>query len=665
MDLDSMKTLQHSFRMKLHPIPFIAFALLISIPTCLFSEVTPSALFADHAVLQRGVEVPVWGTAEPSEEVTVTFAGQIQTTTTAGDGKWTVILDAMEASATPRPLTIQGTNKLVFKDILVGEVWVCSGQSNMERQLGLRPGQKPIIGWEAEVASANYPQIRQFYVPQVKSFDAQETVEGNWTVCSPETAQEITAVGYFFGKNLYEKLNIPVGLIHASWGGTPAEAWTSKEGLQELENYQESLEQIRLIQKDPELADKELHRKQKLWFTEMDPGSAADPSWAAVELDDSEWETMELPTVWEEAGYPGYDGVFWFRKSFEMPSDWDGSELLIKLGAVDDLDTTWVNGQLMGSTPGYSTPRNYTVSGDQIKSNKISIAVRVLDTGGGGGLWGNSEDALQVVYRAEDSNETKTLKIDGTWKCNASVDLDNGNWPPMDLSQSSGAPTVLYNGMIHPLLPYAMKGVIWYQGEANVGKEKEYQTLFPSMIEDWRRLWDQGDFPFLFVQIAPHQDMTPEIREAQLLSLQKTANTAMVVTIDCGDAEDIHPANKKPVGARLALAARALAYGEEIPYSGPIYSSMKCTGDKAVLSFKETGEGLVAPGGTLIGFTIAGKDGVFHPAEAVIKGKTVVVTSPEVAKPTAVRYGWANVPEGNLFNRSGLPASPFRTSITW
>ena len=651
--------------MKLRPLPFLTFSLLISIPTSLFSEVVPSSLFADHAVLQQGVEVPVWGTAEPSEKVTVTFADQSKTTTTASDGKWTVTLDAMEASATPRTLTIKGVNTLILEDILVGEVWICSGQSNMERQLGLRQGQQPIIGWEAEVAGANYPQIRQFYVPQVKSFDAQDTVDGNWTVCSPETAQDITAVGYFFGKTLHKKLNVPVGLIHSSWGGTPAEAWTSKEGLQELEDYQESLEQIRLIQKDPELAEKELHRKQELWFAEVDPGSAADPTWAAAELDDSGWDTMELPTVWEDAGYPGYDGVFWFRKDFDMPTDWDGSDILINLGAVDDLDTTWVNGQLMGSTPGYDTARKYTVSGDQIKATGNSIAVRVLDTGGGGGLWGNSEDALQVLYRAKDSDESKTLRIDGTWKCNASVNLENGNYPPMDFSQSSGAPTVLYNGMIHPLLPYAMKGVIWYQGEANVGKEKEYQTLFPAMIKDWRRLWGSANFPFLFVQIAPHQEMTPEIREAQLLSLQKTENTAMVVTIDCGDAEDIHPANKKPVGARLALAARALAYGEEIQYSGPIYKSMKRKGNKAILKFSEVGVGLAAPGGTLTGFTIAGKDGIFHPAEATIEGKAVVVTSPAVAKPTAVRYGWANVPEGNLFNQAGLPASPFRTSITW
>jgi sialate O-acetylesterase len=285
------------------------------------------------------------------------------------------------------------------------------------------------------------------------------------------------------------------------------------------------------------------------------------------------------------------------------------------------------------------------------------VAVRVLDTGGGGGLWG--DDKLQLVVKSGVS--TEPVNLAGPWQYRVGLNLKNAPWPPTSVAQNANAPTVLYNGMIAPLLPYAIRGVIWYQGESNVGRERQYRTLFPAMIAGWRSAWGEGDFPFLFVQIAPYRDMTPEIREAQLLTWQHTRDTAMAVTVDCGDAEDIHPAHKQPVGARLALAARAVAYGEKLEYSGPIYDSVKFKGPKAVLSFTHVDGGLVAKDGALKGFTIAGADKVFHPATAEIHGKTVVVTAESVPHPTAVRYGWANVPEVNLFNRVGLPASPFRT----
>jgi len=328
---------------------------------------------------------------------------------------------------------------------------------------------------------------------------------------------------------------------------------------------------------------------------------------------------------------------------------------------VDDNETTWVNGVQVGATIGYDVPRIYRVPGAGLKPTNNVIAVRVLDTGGNGGFW-DDHDSMRLIVNA--GGQTSSIPLTGEWLCRQGVSLSRVGWPPTDYSQSAGAPTVLYNGMIAPLLPYAMRGVIWYQGEANVGRERQYRTLFPAMIAGWRQAWGEGNFPFLFVQIAPYQGNTPEIREAQLLSLQHTTNTAMAVTIDCGDPSDIHPPHKQPMGARLALAARALAYGEKNEYSGPLFASLKIKGANATLHFTHIGGGLAAKDGPLQGFTIAGEDKIFHPAQAEIHGQTIVVHSALVSKPVAVRYGWANVPEGNLFNRAGLPASPFRTDVS-
>jgi sialate O-acetylesterase len=619
------------------------------------AELNP--LFQDNAVLQCDARVPVWGAARDGEKITVTFVGQ-NISTVATNGVWKVWLAPMKPNATPQTLTVAGDTTSAITNVLVGEVWVASGQSNMERQLGLRPGQKPIVDWEREVAAANYPEIRQFYVPQTQSLTPQTTVKGDWSVCSPETVKDFTAVGYFFARDLFAARHVPIGIIHSSWGGTPAEAWTSEAGLQKLPDFAEPLARLKKLAADPELARRETMAKQEAWYQKVDPGSQTGAAWSAAELATDDWKTMTLPTFWESAGYPDFDGVFWFRRAFELPGNWDGGDVELHLGAVDDNETTWVNGQEVGTTIGWTLPRVYRVPGGLLKHGANVIAVRVLDTGGNGGLYGGG-DAMRLLFGA--GGTSSSLSLTGDWLCKQSSSLKETGWPPGNFSQDSSAPTVLYNGMIAPLLPYAMRGAIWYQGENNVGRERQYQTLFPAMIADWRRAWGEGDFPFLFVQIAPFSGMTPEIREAQLLSWQRTKNTAMAVTIDCGDANDIHPAHKQPVGARLALAARALAYGEKLEYSGPVFDSMKIESESAVLKFTHLGGGLVAKDGELKGFTIAGADQVFRPAQAKIVGETVVVNSSEVPQPVAVRYGWANVPEGNLFNRAGLPASPFRT----
>ena len=622
------------------------------------AEVAPNPLFCDNAVLQQGMQVPVWGTARPGERVTVEFAGQTVATKADSTGNWLVRLKTLKAGG-PYTLTISGKNKIVCTNVLVGEVWICSGQSNMERQLGLRNGQKPIADWETEVINAKYPAIRQFYVPQVKSFTPLQTARGSWAVCSPETVTNFTAVGYFFGRDLYRARHVPIGLIHSSWGGTAAEAWVSEVTISQLPDFASALAQLKQLVANPAEARRATRALQDAWYAKVDPGSKSSAAWSAADLDTSSWKTMKLPAFWEEVGYPNFDGVFWFRRAFDLPETWDGTDVELHLGAIDDNDTTWVNGSEVGATIGWNVPRVYRIPGSSLNRSNNVIAVRVLDTGAGGGLWGGDDPMRMIVT----TGQKLSIPLTGTWLCQRSVSLLDVGWPPTDYSQSPSAPDVLYNGMITPLVPYAIRGVIWYQGESNVGRERQYRTLFPALIADWRQTWSEGEFPFLFVQLAPYKGNTPELREAQLLTVQHTTNTAMAVTVDCGDADDVHPAHKQPVGARLALAARALAYGEKIEYSGPIFESMTVTGSVAVLRFTHIGGGLVAKDGPLRGFTIAGTDKVFHPAEAQIRGKTIVVHSAVVTKPVAVRYGWANVPDANLFNHAGLPASPVRTDV--
>jgi len=616
--------------------------------------------FGDHMVLQRDQPVPVWGTAEPGEKISVQFGGKKETVTADARGNWRVDLPALPASAESREFVVTGehgeTKK--FTDVLVGEVWLCGGQSNMERQLGLRQGQKPIVDWEREVAEAKHPLIRQLYVEQHTAVFPLSRAPMSWTVCSPETVTDFTAVGYFFARDLHAKLGVPVGIIHSSWGGTPAEAWTSIEGLHQFPEFAPTLESLQMAQSDPAEVARRHAEAIAQWYAKTDPGSRSS-SWSSPNLDTSGWESMNLPAPWEEIGHDGFDGIVWCRKTFDLPPEWKGEDVELRLGPIDDDDTTWVNGKLVGATELWNKPRVYRVPGSALKQRGNVIAVRILDTGGFGGIYDRNAKLAVVSL----SQTFAPVSLVGAWQCKFALPLDNNNLPPRDLSQGPNGPTVLFNGMIAPLVPYAIKGVCFYQGEANADRARQYQALLPALITDWRHKWSEGDFPFLYVQIAPYKDQPPEIREAQLIAWQNTRNTAMVVTIDCGDADDIHPAHKQPVGARLALAARALAYGEKIEYSGPVFDHATFNAGHAVLSFTHVDGGLVAKDGPLSGFTVAGVDGVFHAAKAEIEGETIVVAAPEVAQPTSVRYGWANVATGNLFNQAGLPASPFRTDV--
>ena len=623
------------------------------------AEVKPNPLFTDNAVLQSGMEVPVWGTARPGEQVTVEFAGQ-KLAVAATHGRWMVRLKPMPVNSTPQTMTITGDNKIEIRNVVVGEVWIASGQSNMERMLGLAEGQKPIDNWEQEVASADFPLIRQFHVPNLVATEPAPNEGGSWVQCSPKTAPEFSAVGFFFARELHKDLGAPVGILFSAWGGTEAEAWTSADSLMQIPGLQVSIDLVRFAAENPAGAMKQYAMESERWYRNNDAGSQG-AIWNMATLNTSGWKTMDLPALWEKAGLPGFDGVVWFRKDVTLPDSWAGKEATLHLGPIDDNDTTWVNGVQVGATESWNAPRDYKVPAGVLQAGRNVIAVRVLDTGGGGGIYGKPED-LRIEGPLDAA--AASVSLSGTWQYQIGGSLETAPvFPARPGPDNPHQPTVLYNGMISPLAPYAIRGVTWYQGEANSGHGKQYRDLFPLLISDWRMHWGEGDFPFLFVQIAPHIDMTPEVREAQFLTLGRSPQTAMAVITDAGDAEDIHPSHKQVVGHRLALAAKGLAYAKKVEYSGPLFSRVQFKADRAIVEFTHTGSGLVAQGGELRGFTIAGADKKFVPAIAEIKGRTVEVRSDQVIAPTAVRYGWTNVPDVNLFNREGLPASPFRSDV--
>jgi sialate O-acetylesterase len=631
-------------------------SLIASANFALRAEIRPNSLFSDNAVLQRNQRVPVWGAATSGETVTLQFAGQ-KVSAIAEDGHWQVWLNPLEAGG-PFTMTISGDNDFItLTNILVGDVWLASGQSNMQYPLGPSWWAAPMPDWKRNVAGANYPQIRQFFVPMGLSYHQVSDVKGNWAVCSPKTAADYSAVGYFFARALQKDVKVPIGLLFSAWGGTVAEAWTSPDFLEKMPAFTNALSAIQEVDKVP------FPKVLAKWYYTNDPGSAAVPAWSAPSYDVQSWPTMNLPNYFQNAGLPNFNGIVWFRKEIDLPDSWTGKGATLHLGKIDDQDTTWVNGVQVGGRFSFAASRDYDVPASALHPGRNVIAVRVLDTGGLGGLYGNAEN---MKLEALDDSSVPPIDLTGDWQYRATTELTNLPPVPSNPANNPNVVTVLYRGMIEPLEPFPFKGVIWYQGESNDDTQKraaQYRILFPLMIEDWRQHWGIGNFPFLFVQIAPYMSMTPEIRESQLLTLEQVPNIAMVVQTDAGEPDFLHPTNKRMVGERLALAARALAYGEPIEYSGPVYQSMKIEGTKVVLSFTHAGGGLVANGGDLKGFTIAGSDEQFVPAEAEIEGGTVVVTSDQVTQPVAVRYGWGNVPDVNLYNKQGLPASPFRTDV--
>lgn len=618
-----------------------------------------SPMFTDNMVLQRGIAAPVWGWAAPGEKVTVSMEGRSATATTDGTGKWMARIGPFNAGG-PYTLTVSGPQTATLKNVLVGDVWVCSGQSNMEMGIG------NVNNAAQEIASADYPQIRLFTVQKTIALEPRSTLTGQWDVCTPKTVASggwggFSAVGYFFGRDLYKELKVPIGLIHTSWGGTVAEAWTSAEALETMPDFKPAVAQV-VASRSAAPGKFNMDRAMAEWWSKNDPGSRAGESWQAASLPEADWKTMGLPAKWEDAGLPDFDGIVWFRREVDVPADAAGKEATLSLGPIDDRDTTWVNGIKVGENSLYNANRVYKIPAGVLKAGRNVIAVRVLDTGGAGGLYG-SADQLRLDAGGA------SIPLHGDWRYRAGAPLAKLTPVPVDTTNNPNVATVLYNGMIAPVLPYGIKGAIWYQGESNAGRAYQYRTLLPTMIRDWRNRWDVGPFPFFIVQLAnfmqtdtePKDDAWPELREAQEMAARSVGKSAIATAIDIGDAADIHPKNKQEVGRRLALDALAIAYGKKVEYSGPVYKSMKRDGNRIVLTYDHLGGGLDAKNGKLTGFAIAGKDRKFVWADAVIEGNTVAVWSPAVADPVAVRYAWSNNPVANLYNKVGLPALPFRT----
>ncbi len=631
---------------------------VLMISQAAFCQVRLPRLVSDGMVLQRDANLKIWGWAEAGEKVTINFNGKTYSATATADGKWAVTLPALKAGG-PHSMEISAGNRITLKNIMIGDVWVCSGQSNMELTMARVKYKYPDV-----IAHCDNSNIRHFEVPDRYVFGTpQEDLQsGKWISANPQSILNFSAIGYFFAKDLYEKYHVPIGLINASLGGSPAQAWMSADALkafpgylQTAERYKDSNFRNQIAEKDKAVSDawyKRIHQLDK----GLAPG---EKPWFDVDCNASEWATMDVPGYWADQGLGNVNGAVWFRKEIDVPASMTGKPARLLLGRIVDGDFTYVNGKPVGSVSYQYPPRIYDIPSNLLKAGKNIIAIRVINNSGRGGFVKDKPYALVA--------NGQTIDLKGRWQYKLGTTMDP--LPPSTFIRWQ--PTGLYNGLIAPLLNYSIKGVIWYQGESNAGKPFEYRKLFSTLIADWRQKWNQGDFPFLYVQLAnfmearnePSESGWAELREAQLKTLS-VGNTAMAVITDIGEWNDIHPLNKEDVGKRLALAAQKVAYGDQnVVYSGPIYQSMKIEGNKIILTFTNIGSGLIAKGGgELKYFSIAGADKKFVWAKAKIDGNNVVVSSDQVPNPAAVRYAWADNPEGaNLYNKEGLPASSFRT----
>ena len=655
--------------------------------TSAWADVKLPAIISDHMVLEKAAKVPIWGKADPGEAVTVTLDGKSAKATADAAGKWIASLDLKNSAPGPFEMTVEGKNKLTLTDVVVGEVWVASGQSNMEFQV------KASLGAEEEVAKSANPLLRQFLVKKNPTTDALEDTEGAWVAASPETTGSFSAVGYYFAKKLQNELKVTVGLVHTSWGGTPSEAWTSVEAIDSIPDLKASREKLWAILKDYPVKKQAFVDGLGAWIKEngREDKPVADAAAFAGEAVSTEgWVPVKVPGPVTANGLPEA-GAVWLRKEVDVQNKTSANLQLIL--PIDGFESVYWNGKLVKQTT-YQTFAGlghirrygpYDIPAAEVKAGKNILAIRFYEP----------------VGPAKFSGDPKAggIPLAGEWLAKAEFDF-----PALDAQKIAAAPqpptnppgpqntaSCLFNGMIHPILPYAIRGAIWYQGESNAGRAYQYRTAFPLMITDWRKQWNQGDFPFYFCQLANFMAKKPEagesawaeLREAQSLTL-KLPNTGQAILIDIGESADIHPRNKKDVGERLALIALAKDYKKSQPYSGPVYDSMKIADGKAVLSFKQVADGLVAkplpetyemksltketaplvrnsPGSQLEGFAICGEDKKWVWADAKIQGKTVVVSSDKVPSPVAVRYAWSDNPTCNLYNSAGLPASPFRT----
>ncbi|HMK18347.1 MAG TPA: sialate O-acetylesterase [Chitinophagaceae bacterium] len=620
------------------------------------AQVRLPRLVRDSMILQRDTKINIWGWAAKNEKINIKFNSKSYKTTTGNDGQWLIQLPPMKAGG-PYTMDITGNNKISLKEILIGDVWICSGQSNMVHQMNIHD-----VAYAKDIAEANNPQIRHFWIPTLTNLQGpqDDLPTGYWKSAIGDDVRPFSAVAYFFAKKLYEKYHVPIGLINASVGGTPIEAWTSEEGLKDLSGMQAT------IQKNKDTAY--VNGTNRAAFSNAtrpqpnDLGMLGEKKWFDVSYTPKGWKTINIPGYWEDQGLKDLNGVVWYRKEIDIPTSMTGKQARVFLGRIVDADVLYINGKQVGATTYLYPQRRYNVPADVLKAGKNIFVVKVTNNAGKGGF---VPDKPYCIFAGND-----TIDLKGYWQYKVGEVYKPQTGGGGGGISAQNQPSGLYNAMIAPLINYSAKGFLWYQGEANTSRAEEYAKLQPVQIIDWRNKWKQGELPFLYVQLPgfmdynylPSESQWAALRESQLRSLS-VPNTAMVVAIDLGEWNDIHPDNKKTVGERLAMAAEKLSYGENIIYSGPVYGSSKVEGNKITITFSSVGSGLITNDGEeLSEFAIAGTDKKFVWAKAKIEGDKIIVWNDSVVNPMYVRYAWADDPVNpNLFNKEGLPASPFRT----
>lgn len=636
---------------------FSIFMLACLSPVC--GQVKLPCLVRDSMILQRDTKINIWGWAAKGEKIKIGFNRQHYKTTANADGKWSLQLPPMKAGG-PYTMNITGSNKISLKDILIGDVWVCSGQSNMVHQMKLHS-----VRYADEIEKADYPEIRQFWIPTLTDLQGplDDLPTGYWRSANPQDILEFSVVAYFFAKDIYEKYHVPIGLINASVGGPPIEAWTSEEGLKEFPVL------LNNIQKNRDSSYVNSTNRKALAANARpepnDKGLTGPVRWYDTSYIPKGWHNINIPGYWEDQGIKDLDGIVWYRKEINVPASMTGIPAKVFLGRVVDADFLYINGKQVGNTTYQYPQRRYSVPANLLKPGKNILVVRVINNSGKGGF---VPDKPYCLFAGKD-----TIDLKGSWQYKVADVFIPGKVPVQRGIPVQDQPTALYNAMIAPLINYPVKGILWYQGEANTWRPEEYEKLLPTLIADWRNKWKQPNTPFLYVQLPNFGDMNylpsesnwARLRESQLKTLS-VPNSAMAVTIDLGEWNELHPDNKGDIGKRLALAAEKIAYGENIICSGPIYQSAVADGNKIIISFSNVGSGLITNDGEELSyFAIAGANKKFVWAKAKIEGDKVIVWSDAVPDPMYVRYAWADNPDGaNLYNKEGLPASPFRTDKT-
>ena len=619
-----------------------------------------SPMFGDHMVMQRGKPNTFWGWSTPGQTVRVEIEGKIATATaTAGpDGRWHAEVEP-PAVGGPYTVIIEGDQRVALHDVLVGDVWLCGGQSNMLLGLGASRG------GAAEIAAADHPQLRLFSVAQAVAYAPAAEPKGTWQICTPETVGTggwggFSAVAYFFGRKLQQALQVPIGLIQDCVGGSPAESWMSPMALGPLHDFDAQLAALEKLRTEnaPAYGSFLMH-----WLERYDVGSQGGANWAAPDWTDSDWRPVPVPGAFAALGITDVPVVCWLRQTIVLPDPLPAGQATLFLGSIQKMDTTYLNGRWIGASSWAENPRVYAVPAGTLKPGKNILALRVFKQRPGPAFV-SSPETLRLVFE-----NGPTIPLAGDWRARVSVDARPPHPLPLDVENYPTMPAALYLGMIAPVAPLSLRGFIWYQGAANSSRAYQYRALLPALIADWRAHFGQGDLPFYVVSLPafmprrdqPGDDAWAELREAQALTVAHVPHTGLAVTIDTGDADNIHPADKKPVGERLALQALAGTYGRDLSANGPTFHSFEQLPHALKLHFVHTDGGLKVHGDKLAEFSVAGADRVWHWAEARIDGDSIVVSSPDVPEPEAARYAWQANPAATLYNGAGLPAVPFRT----